>query len=531
MSIFTVEKYTLFVVLDIVCAACSVYNCLIKSWRTAMIRIGKDIEKKQGNFWNNALFHPTDAVEDPWGKRILDKIAEDKAARTIRIYAMLEDIVYYDGNGKLCFDFRLSDLRLDYLVDLGYELIIAYGGMPDCISRCTDFKSSNSNRATRYKGKMWNTYPPKDAKLWESVCYEYSRHLIERYGIDTVSKWSMQCFNEPDASGFFLSDVTGDEAGTILRCEEYCKMYEAFERGLKRAHEKLRIGGPAISCNFLFLESFLRFVREKNLRLDYIALHNYGTTPKKMLDDGGIITVNAILDKQEKYLEIIRGAGFGDTEIIVDEWGVASGGFRDIESCPPLIFRENEVFSAYYVKLISEFIARGYKVSKLLICLSGQHEMKTDFTGFCGFFTLNFIKKPIYNAFVLAAKLYEGLVSSRCENENITVIPTKDEKGNYAVLLSYCDEFFTEKIGDTLEKMSFDEELSQGRVQIYRIDKNTTNPYRVYEKFGKTALSDEDVEMLRREGELEPVYVGEYCGEVELSLTPNSTYLVTVNKN
>ena len=44
-----------------------------------MIRIGKDIEKKQGNFWNNALFHPTDAVEDPWGKRILDKIAESKS--------------------------------------------------------------------------------------------------------------------------------------------------------------------------------------------------------------------------------------------------------------------------------------------------------------------------------------------------------------------------------------------------------------------------------------------------------------------
>lgn len=491
-----------------------------------MIRIGKNVEKIQENFWNNALFHPTDAIEDPWGKRILDKIAEDRAVKTIRIYAMLEDIVYYDGEGRMSFDFRLNDLRLDYLVGLGYDLIIAYAGMPDCISRCTDFKSSNSNRATRYKGKMWNTYPPRDVKLWEDVCYEYSKHIIERYGIDVVSKWRMHCFNEPDASGFFLSDVPGDVEGTLRRAEEYCKMYEAFEHGLRRAHEKLRIGGPAISCNLLFLKSFLQFVREKKLRLDYITLHNYGTTPKKMLDDGGKITVNAILNNQEKYLEIICDAGFKDTEIIVDEWGVASGGFRDIESCPPLIFRENEVFAAYYVKLVSEFIERGYKVSKLLICLSGQHEMRTDFTGFRGFFTLNFIKKPIYNVYVLAAKLYAGLVAAKCDSEYISVIPTKDDRGNYAVLLSYSDEYFTEEIGNAVEKMTFDDDLSGGQVRMYCIDKNTTNPYRAYEKLGKKELSAEDVEILRREGELVPIYEGEYKGELALSLTPNSTYLV-----
>ena len=366
-----------------------------------MIKIGNTVIKNQPNFWNHCIFHPTDAVEDPWGRRILDRIAADKAIDMVRIYAMFEDIVCTDENGNLTYDFRLSDLRLDYLVERGYSVLISYSGIPDFLSADGGVKLSNSKNKTRYKGKMWNTYPPSDVKLWEDVCYEYAKHIIERYGIDVVSKWSMQCFNERDASGFFLGDVLGDEEGTLRRAEEYCKMYEAFEHGLRRAHEKLRIGGPAISCNLLFLKSFLQFVREKKLRLDYITLHNYGTTPKKMLDDGGKITVNAILNNQEKYLEIIRDAGFKDTEIIVDEWGVASGGFRDIESCPPLIFRENEVFAAYYVKLVSEFIERGYKVSKLLICLSGQHEMRTDFTGFRGFFTLNFIKFIFFNFFYL----------------------------------------------------------------------------------------------------------------------------------
>ena len=76
-----------------------------------MIKITDKIIKKQQNFWNHALFHPTDAIEDAWGKRLLDRFAADCAVRTVRIYAMLEDIVYLDENGKLQYDFRVSDLR------------------------------------------------------------------------------------------------------------------------------------------------------------------------------------------------------------------------------------------------------------------------------------------------------------------------------------------------------------------------------------------------------------------------------------
>ena len=42
-----------------------------------MIRIGSEAIKKQRNFWNAALFHPTDAVEDPWGKRIMDRMVAE----------------------------------------------------------------------------------------------------------------------------------------------------------------------------------------------------------------------------------------------------------------------------------------------------------------------------------------------------------------------------------------------------------------------------------------------------------------------
>ena len=100
-----------------------------------MIKIQDQVIKKLPKFWNHALFHPTDAVEDPWGKRILDRMAADGAIKTIRIYSMLEDIVYIGEDGELCYDFRVSDLRLDYLLEKGYDLLIAYAGIPECIAR------------------------------------------------------------------------------------------------------------------------------------------------------------------------------------------------------------------------------------------------------------------------------------------------------------------------------------------------------------------------------------------------------------
>ena len=115
---------------------------------------------------------------------------------------------------------------------------------------------------------------------------------------------------------------------------------------------------------------------------------------------------------------MINDRGFGDKELICDEWGAASHGYYNVEECPEFYFRENEIYSSYYARYIYELIKLGAPLSKMLICLSGQHEMITDFSGFRNFFTLNFIRKPIYNAYILASKLSDGLLRSENENEN-----------------------------------------------------------------------------------------------------------------
>ncbi len=493
-----------------------------------MIKIGNEVIRKVQKFWNHCLFHPTDAIEDPWGKRILDRMAEDGSIGTVRIYAMLEDIVYRDEEGALQYDFRLSDLRLDYMVEKGYDLIIAYGGMPDCLAESTAFKRASAFNATRYKGKMWNTSPPAKIEEWEALCREYTKHLVERYGIERVSKWRVHCFNEPDIPSFFMSQLPAGHEEE--RSAAYNEMYAAFVRATADRYPSLTVGGPALANKTLFLDYFLQYVRKNDLRLDYIALHNYGTGPKFLKEGTQKITVQNNINRHEGYMDIIRKNGFEKTEIVIDEWGIATRGFANRLECPELMFRETEVMSSYYAKLIRKLLDTGYDMSLLAICLSGQHEMTEDFSGFRNFFTLNFIAKPIYNAHLLSAWLGTELVSCKTQNENLFVIPTKTEKG-YRVMMTYSSENFLEDIPALTEAPEFCEDITGKTVTVWCIDKSHTNPYRLFEKMGSPeAPTAEQLTILRQEGALKPVAQYTAAGNAvePILLTPNCLYLIII---
>jgi len=495
-----------------------------------MIIVSQSILRQQPKFWNHCVFHPTDAVEDAWGRRILDKIAEDGAIDTVRIYTMLEDIVYVGEDGSLCYDFRLNDLRLDYLVEKGYTLLLAYGGIPDSIASSTQNKTSVSKSKTRYKGKLWNSSPPTDYALWEEVCYEYTKHIIDRYGIETVKNWWCQCFNEPDLPQFFFSELPNTPDITLAyRLPAYCELYAAFARGVCRASDKLRIGGPALAGKIDFLDGWLDYVKKNNVRFDFISVHNYGTAPKYLNEGSRPLCVKNNLKKQRAYREVVKAHGLENVPFLVDEWGMSASGFYNREECPAHMVRETEVFSAYFTKLIAQYIEEDFKIEKLMICLSGQHEMTEDFSGFRNFFTLNFIKKPIYNAHILTSMLGDGLLSVNKDNKNIFVIPTKDESGSYAVILSYCSELFEENIPSITETMTWDESIVGKTVTIWCIDKAHTNPYRLFQKMGTDVPNEDQIRALREEGIMKPIAEFKAMeNAVHLDLTPNATFLVTV---
>lgn len=479
------------------------------------------------NFWNNFHFHPTDAIEDDWGRRILDKAALDNAADTVRMYAMLEDIVSIDGSGKLVYDFTLNDQRIDYMIEKGFNLLISYNFIPPCIAENADLQSNVSKNKTRYKGKMIVTSRPKDYALWEEICYEYTKHIVEKYGLETVSKWYLQCFNEPDIKRFFLGDLEDTPENTKIRLKEYLNLYRGFQSAAKRVSEKLKIGGPtAAGCYIeVFFDGFLKAVKEENLKMDYICFHTYGTTPALLNSGERLFHAENTLRLHNEYINIVKKYfKQGEKELVVDEWGASCSGFYNKEECPALMFREGAEFAAYMGKMVSAYIRDDTWVDKMFICLSGQHEMTEDFSGFRNFFTLNFITKPIYNAYVMMRKIRTKLTKCDCDVENMSAFSTRDENGG-AVLMAYAAENFDKKLDTVTDTVKINGVFGKCKMTVWCIDDLHTNPYGLYLRNGYTDVTDENLEILRNEGNMKPIFEGEVTAEGSIE------YKVAINNN
>lgn len=456
------------------------------------------------NFWNNIIFHPTDAIEDDWGKRILDAISEDNAVDTVRIYNMLEDIVTKDENGNLCYDYTLNDYRLDYLISKGFDIYLTYAFMPSCMAQDPNVTGVCAKGKTRYKGKLIITTPPKDYADWEEICYQYTVHIVERYGLEQVKKWHLQCWNEPDVKTFFMGNLETNDENAIVRAKEYLKLYRSFASAVKRVSADLQIGN-SIACTLSFLDCFLKGVSEENLPIDFVSLHTYGTSPRRIRDDGERFDADAIYRKYAAYKAIIDRY-FDKIDIMIDEWGAASGGFRNRDDCPPLMFREGSDYAAYMGKMIHTFLQNDDSLSKMMICLSGQHEMVVDFSGFRNFFTLNFIRKPIYNAYVLLRKLGNRMLDCAWENQDLCALATSDENGKLCVMLAYASAHFDTPLPSVSEQIKLSGVAGKKKVTVWLIDDTHVNPYKLALRkgWGADGYTEEQLKVLREEGMLKP---------------------------
>lgn len=481
--------------------------------------------RKLRNFWNCIQFHPTDAIEDDWGQRILNRVAEDKAARMVRIYTMMEDIVTMDESGNLQYDFALNDLRLDYMIEKGFDILLDYNFIPPCIAEKPDVRSCVSKNKTRYKGKLIVTSAPKDYALWEEICYQYTKHILERYGEERVASWHLHCFNEPDIPEFFLSDLGRSDEDVAVRCREYCKLYKGFANGIRKASTKLHIGGPTLAHRLDFLEGFLNYVKGNDLQLDFVCGHSYGTNPPDLNSGANAINTANNIEKIVGIRKVVDRI-FPGKELVIDEWGASTCGFYNREECPKLMFRENEIMAVYFGKMVTELVELDINLSKLMICLSGQHEMVEDFSGFRNLFTLNGIAKPIYNAYRLMGRLGCELLRADTDNEHLKVLATADGEKR-VVLLNYAAEKLQEDVLPTVEEtISLRGLESKKDVTVYRIDADHLNPYNLFLKSGYTKdLTPEQLAILKAESELKPAKQLTTDGEIKLSI-PNNSFIL-----
>lgn len=477
-----------------------------------MIKIFCDRKEKDlVNFWSHIVFHPTDAIEDDWGRQQLERMAQDKAVRSVRIYTVFEEMFTLDEQGEIRADFSKNDYRIDYLLNKGFEPCIAYAFFPLWLAA----DQSPELQAPRYKGNILSVSYPADYEKWEQMCHMYTQHIVDRYGEDTVAKWYIHCYNEPDLFHFFYKNAPTDE----IRMEAYCKLYDGFVRGITAVSTKLKIGGCALSesdTHFQFLEYFLNHVRNNNVRLDFLSFHSYGTYPNLMADGTKPLDVRGAIPNTQTVAKIVRMCGFENLPLVCDEWGACTEGFVGADKVPDLIFREDERYSAYYVKMLTLFDELKLPYTRMMLCLSGAHNLKQNFSGHRNFFTKDFLPKPIYNAYVLAARLgeeklyfYHVPTFADCTVENLSVMPTRHADGHFSVLLGYADDGFHLELPTMARTVEFNGLDRKYAVSGWIIDTKNANAYSKFVELGSPVEpTQEQLAQIRQAGTLAETSLG-----------------------
>jgi xylan 1,4-beta-xylosidase len=198
------------------------------------------------------------ALRDSY-RRDLREVKEVTAMRYVRFHAIFHDEVGVydeDAQGKPVFNFSYVDQIYDGLLANGVRPFVELSFMPKKLA------AKNALHAFWYKQ---NVSPPKDYGKWDELITQFARHLIERYGVEEVSQWYFEVWNEPNID-FWAGEP---------KQATYFELYDHTARALKRVSSHLRVGGPA-TAQAAWADVFIKHCAEKNVPVDFVSSHVYG---------------------------------------------------------------------------------------------------------------------------------------------------------------------------------------------------------------------------------------------------------------
>jgi xylan 1,4-beta-xylosidase len=320
---------------------------------------------------------------------------DDLGVTTVRAHAILHDdnaVVRRDSGGTLRFDFTAIDAIYDQLLALGLRPVVELSFMPAALARDPE------QTVFTYRGII---SPPADWSEWGALVSAVTSHLVERYGIDEVSRWAFEVWNEPNLIVFW--------PGTRA---EYMRLYDEAARAIKAVDPRLRVGGPATAAAE-WIESLAVHAAETGMPLDFASTHTYGNLP---------------LD----FRPALGRHGFADTPIWWTEWGVGATHFGPVH---------DGAMGAPFV--LSGFLSAQRRLDAVAYWVVSDHfeelgrPQRLFHNGF-GLLTIGNLRKPRYWAAHLAAHLGDEVLAARLDGDGAGTLvqawATRHDDGTVDVL-------------------------------------------------------------------------------------------------
>lgn len=328
--------------------------------------------------------------------RAVRKITE---IQYVRFHAILHDelgLYSEDKNGEPVYNFSYIDQVYDGLLANGVRPFVELSFMPAKLA------SREVRQSFWYRPVV---APPKDYARWDALITAFARHLIERYGIEEVSQWYFEVWNEPNL----------DFWGGSPRQPTYWTLYDHTARSLKVVDERVRVGGPA-TAQAAWVAAFIKHCRQEHVPVDFVSTHVYGDDTSKDVfgTSEAISREHMVCRAVQKVHGEIRASAMPSLPLI---WSEFNASFAN----------HPEVTDALYMgPWLAETIRQcdGLVQDMSYWTLSDVFEeqgvVKTPFYGGFGLLAAGGIPKPSFNAFALLHQLGEERFSPDTEGALLT---------------------------------------------------------------------------------------------------------------
>jgi xylan 1,4-beta-xylosidase len=425
----------------------------------------------------------------------------------IRFHAIFHDelgVYDEDKDGKPVYNFSYVDQIYDGLLENKVRPFIELSFMPKKLS-----SDPAAQHAFWYKP---NVQPPKDWNKWEQLVEAFTRHLVERYGMEEVAQWYFEVWNEPNID--FWAGKPADST--------YFELYDHAAAAVKRVSPRLRIGGPA-TAQAAWADKFLAHCKEKNVPVDFVSTHVYGNdSAEDVFGTHEKIPRNQMVCRAVKKVhEQIQASAYPGLPLIWSEYNAAYDN-------NPLV-----TDSAYMGPFLANTLRECDGLTTMMSywdfsdVFEEQGVVKTPFYGGFGLLAEDSIPKAAFNDFTLLHRLGD----TRVEVKSDSVLVTKRKDG--ALVIAVWNLFLPEETGAAKTiTLHFSGGTGGKTARVTIVDKEHGSPLPAYEKMGSPKIPTRAQILELRKSAAMPEAREEAIkdGELRLTLQPQALALVEIEK-
>lgn len=368
-----------------------------------------------------------------------------------RFHGLFHDdmFVYKEVNGKAVYNWQYIDDLFDRMLTIGVRPFVELSFFPKELAA----KESR----TQFWWKGYVTPNPEKFDKWADLVSAFTKHCIQRYGLEEVKSWYFEVWNEPDLRGFW--DGTKSQ---------YFELYRVSVNAIKAIDPALRVGGPATS-NFVpderfdgetedktkhktltvsdintlewrgvWIKDFLNFCAKEKLPVDFVSTHPYPTDwaidPESGKGGGRTRKVDATLEDLKWLKETIAKSVYPKAEIHLTEWSSSPSPRDNAHDFLPA--------AAYVVKINTDCIGLTNSLSYWTFTdvFEEGGAGNTIFHGGFGMINYQGIVKPTYHAYRMLNELGDELLYRK---DGVVVTRNSKTGKLVAILYNYPSEVQT----------------------------------------------------------------------------------------